>query len=200
MASARLCWQQNIDLREVYLAYDAIIQNARNDLVAIALESGFDDLIFIDGDQDWKPEWIPKLLSYPVDCVGGAVIKKTDQAELYNVRSRGGVESLRRDPGTGLLTSPDMALGTGFLRLSHRALQLLWDNSEKYTKGKKHGAWIFDIRPVNGELVGEDTMMGDKLRSLGIETWLDPSMTCGHIGVKRYTGDFAAWLIKQKDK
>jgi hypothetical protein len=200
--TVRLCMQNNIDLREVFLAYDAIVQNARNDLVKIALEHKFDDLIFIDADQDWKPEWVLRLLNYPVDCVGAAVRKKTDQEELYNVRARSGPDSITTDPVTGLMTAPDMALGTGFLRLSRKALQVLWDNSEKYVgfKDKSASAWIFDIRPVNGELVGEDTAMSDKLRVHGIETYLAPGMTCGHIGPKKFVGDFDAWLKRAQDE
>lgn len=198
----RLCIQKGIDMREIFLAYDALVQNARNDLVKIALEHGFDDLIFIDADQAWEPEWVLRLLNYPVDCVGAAVRKKTDQEELYNVRARGGPDSIVTDQKTGLMTAPDMALGTGFLRLSSRALQVLWDNSEKYTgfQNKPQSAWIFDVRPVNGELVGEDTCMSDKLRQHGIQTWLAPGMTCAHIGPKKYVGDFDAWLAKARSK
>lgn len=187
--------QRGIDLREVYLSYEAIVQNARNDLVKIALDNDFDDLIFIDADQDWIPEWVTRLLAYPVDCVGGTVRKKTDIAESYNVKHSS--INIPADPKTGLLVVD--ALGTGFLRLSRRALQLLWDNSEPYScMGKTPTRWIFDIRPVNGVLVGEDVMVSMKLRALGIETYLDPSMTCAHIGMKRYTGNFAAWLERMQ--
>ena len=199
--TARMAVERGIELRELFLAYDAIIQNARNDLVKLALENQFDDLIFIDGDQDWEPEWVFKLLEYPVDCVGAAVRKKTDQEERYNVKAAMGALSILADKSTGLMSSHDMALGTGFLRLSRRALQVLWDNSEKYTafQGRSQGAWIFDIRPVNGELVGEDTHVSDKLRQHGIQTWLAPGMTCGHIGSKRFVGDFEKWLEGQRE-
>lgn len=202
--SIRLCVQRAIDLRPVYMAYDSLVQNARNDIVALAIEHKFDDLIFIDADQEWNPEWIPALLNYPVDCVGSAVRKKTDQAELYNVRARGGAHSFTKHPTSPILTTPDMALGCGFLRLSLRAVQALWDSSEPYTAYQRQteSRWIFDVRPIKApgkaiaELNGEDTIVSDKLRALGIETWLDPAMTCGHVGVKKYEGDFAAWLAK----
>lgn len=196
----RLCIQRGIDLRALFLAYDAIVQNARNDLVKIALEHDFDDLVFIDADQTWEPEWFTRLLAYPVDCVGASVRKKTDQDERYNVRARGGPDSITVEPVTGLLTCPDMALGTGFLRFSKRALRVLWDNSEKYKgfENKPESAWIFDIRPQNGELVGEDTCVSDKLRSHGIQTYLARGMCCGHIGSKNFVGDFEAWLNKMR--
>lgn len=198
----RLCMARGVEMRTIYLSYDALVQNARNDLVQIALDHSFDDLIFIDGDQEWDPEWVLRLLAYPVDCVGAAVRKKTDELELYNVRAAAGPDSITTDPATGLMTAPDMALGTGFLRLSRRALQVLWDNSEKYVGfvNKPPCAWIFDVRPVNGRLVSEDTNMGDKLRKHGIQTWLAPGMTCAHIGMKKYVGNFDAWLAKNRTK
>lgn len=187
----RMAIENGIDLREVYMSYEALVQNSRNDLVKLAVEHDFDDLIFIDADQDWKPEWIFKLLSYPVDCVGGTVRKKTDQAESYNCKSD--TWPIPVDPATGLLIVD--GLGAGFLRLSKRALRLLWDASEPYRcLSSAPSRWIFDVRPIGGVLVGEDTFLSLKLKQFGILTYLDPSMTCGHTGAKRFAGDFAAWL------
>lgn len=204
--SIRLCERSDVDLRTLYISLDSLIQNARNDIVAAAIEHDFDDLFFIDADQEWDPQWILTLLGYPVDCVGSAVRKKTDREELYNVRARGGPHSFVQHITAPIISSPDMALGCGFLRLSRRALQALWNSSSPYTayqSPKKPARWIFDIRPLPSsdpnrihELNGEDTIVSDKLRALGFDTWLDPNMTCGHIGTKKYTGDFLAWLAK----
>lgn len=187
----RMAIEKGIDVREVYMSYEALVQNSRNDLVKLAIEHDFDDLVFIDADQDWQPEWLFKLLSYPVDCVGGTVRKKTDTVESYNVKSD--TWPIPVDPETGLLVVD--GLGAGFLRLSKRALRLLWDNSEPYRcLSNSPSRWIFDVRPIGGVLVGEDTFLSLKLKQLGILTYLDPSMTCGHTGAKRFTGDFAQWL------
>jgi hypothetical protein len=192
-ATARLCIQRGIYQRETILAYDSIIQNARNDLFKIALENDFDDLIFIDADQGWDPEWVVRLLGYPVDVVGGTVRKKTDEHESYNVKSN--AWPIPVCPATGLLM-PD-SLGAGFLRFSRKAMQALWDSSEPYRCMGKPSRWIFDIRPINGELVGEDTMVSGKLQQLGFQTYLDPSMTCWHVGPKVFRGDFAEWLQRE---
>ena len=192
------CMERNIDLRWVFTPGDAIVQNACNDLVTEARDHGFDDLIIIGPDQDWEPEWITRLLAYPVDCVGGPVRKKTDEKEHYNVKTRSGFHSFYRHPTHAIITAPDMAVGTGFMRLSRKALDILWDSSEKYTAfGKdRPSAWIFDIRPVNGELVGEDIHICHVLRAHGVEIWLDPTMNCGHVGQKRFVGDFVDWLAR----
>lgn len=188
--SIRLCMKVGVELRQVFLSFDSIIQNARNDLVTLALKSGVDDLIFIDADQEWEPEWILRLLNHPVDCVGAAVRKKGD-VELYNVRSS--TFNIPVDLKTGLLMVD--ALGCGFLRYSRKALQVLWDSSEKYhVMGRGESAWVFDIRPVNGVLVGEDTMVSMKLKEHGIQTYLDPAINPPHIGTRKYVGDFANWL------
>ena len=198
--TTKLCGKLGIDSRWFAIAYDALIQNARNDIVAQAVYGDYDDLIFIDSDEGWRPEWVPQLLSYPVDCVGAAVPKKTDREELYNVRAQGGPTSFSRHPTAPILTATDMALGCGFLRLSRKALLALWDDAVPYKVGRandKPSRWVFDIRVVGGELVGEDILLGDLLRSKGIQTWLDPNMTCSHIGPKIYTGDFAAYLQRR---
>lgn len=196
LRTLRLCLEQGIDMRWMFPPGDAIVQNACNELIAIAREKGFDDLIIIGSDQDWQPEWIPKLLSYDVDCVAGPVKKKTDEKERYNVRAPQGADSFVFRPD-GLMTAPDMTVGTGFMRLSRRAMDVLWDAAPKYkiVGGQDSElAWIFDVRPVNGALVGEDIFMCMTLRKQGIEIWLDPTMDGGHIGQKRFHGNFLSWL------
>lgn len=190
--TVRLGMQVGADIRAVYMPYDALIQRSRNDLVKIALESGVDDLIFIDSDQEWKPEHVIQLLRHPVDCVGGAVRKKSD-VETYNVKAASA--DIPIDPATGLMEVE--GLGTGFLRLSRAAMLSLWNRSEEYRDDSgKRNRWMFDVRPVNGRLVGEDIFMTAKLREAGIPVYLDPTITCSHIGIKKWDGDFSAWLAR----
>ena len=190
----KLCTDYGVDLRWLF-PWGEVVQHARNKLVRDALVSGFDDLIFVDSDQDWEPEWIVRLLSHPVDCVGVPVRKKTENGIAFNVMVRGGPLSITTDPETGLMTAPDMSVGTGLLRLSRHAMQTLWDNSEEYTvHGSKEGPlhWIFEYGPWKGELRSEDAAACQLLRAHGIPTWIDPTMNSGHMGVKRYWGDFRA--------
>lgn len=195
----RLCIANQIDLRPLLPIQDSVIQHARNKLVASAIQYNFDDLVFIDADQDWQAADFLRLLAHPVHCVGAPVRKKTEERELYNIRTSHGARGLTTDPATGLMTSPDLSLGTGFLRLSKVALHALWANAEPYKiwGDADEYRWIFDIRPVQGQLVSEDNMMVDKLRAAGIPTWLDPNIVSGHYGTKRYAGDFKTWLADQ---
>jgi hypothetical protein len=101
-----------------------------------------------------------------------------------------------RDPVTGLLEVE--GLGTGFLKISRRAIDAIWDASPMYEEkdqGKRR-RWIFDVIVENGDIISEDILLCRKLKALGYTTWLDTGITCNHVGFKKYTGNFDNWLRK----
>lgn len=190
----------NIDLR-LYMPVGKGIEDARNDCVAAAIHGEFDDLVFIDDDQAWNPGDFMRLLSHGVDCVAGPVRKKGDGDDRWNVRVAGGAPNLVEVPGhAGLLTSPDMAVGTGFMRLTRRAMRALWDNSEAYrfSPDSEENRWIFDTYPQDGFMVGEDFHACNRLRELGIASYLDPFILVGHSGRKEWVGDFPSWVRRSR--
>lgn len=184
----RLCTANGIDLRTLFWPGESLIQKARCHLVAAALQNQYDDLIFIDGDEGWKPEWVPQLLNHPVDVVGGAVRKKSE-GESYNIHA----EKIQFPLKNGLL--PVDGIGTGFLRISRKALLALWQNSEPFTDDfGVQLRWMFDVCVINGRLMSEDIFMSKTLKRLGFQIWLDTSITCDHIGRKKFSGDVHSWL------
>jgi len=186
--TVKMAHQLGVEIHPVYLSYDSLVQRARNDLVRLALEENFDDLIFMDSDQEWDPAWIFKLLDYNVDVVGGTVVKKSEQP-MFNVKA---LKSGIRIGKDGLMEVE--AIGTGFLRISRKALQTVWDASPEYTNENKKCRMVFDVKLVDGELVSEDNIFCGKWRELGGKVWIDPSMTCNHIGPKKYSGNFMEYL------
>ena len=70
--TVRMSYEKETIVVPVYMAYDSLVQRARNDLVRLAIEEDFDDLIFIDSDVEWDPAWVFKLLEYPEDEIGRA--------------------------------------------------------------------------------------------------------------------------------
>ena len=190
--SFRLAASQNVELYPIYMANDVLIQRARNDLIALAIEAQVDDLIWIDSDIQWEPDWLFRLLSYPMDVVGGTYPKKSDD-EQYPVQIMG--KTIPIDQKTGLLEVD--GLGTGFLRLTKKALQALWESSRPYTSNGKAGRWICEVLVgEDGEVIGEDIVLCHKLHALGYKIYLDAGMTCAHVGQKRYAGDFSEYLKK----
>ena len=181
---------RGIDLQVCYTAGDALVQKSRNYLLTCALNNGCDDLIFIDDDIEWDPEWIFKMLDYPVDVVGGVYRKKIDDTEIYAVRL---LEPIQGDSRTGLMKVEGLA--TGFLRLSRKAFVSLWASSEPYTNGMlPNERMVFDLQIENKTLFSEDYVMSKKLSNLGFELWIDPRMCCVHTGPKPFVGHFIKWL------
>lgn len=179
---------RNIDIQPIWVSFDALLQKARNDTIELALSSDFDDLIWIDSDIEWDPEWIFTLLDYDVDVVGGTYPKKGDKEE-YVYRPIDDVP-FEPDPVTGLIEV--LGLGTGFVKWSRKAIQYLWDSSEMYieTKDNRERRFIFDVVVKNNNLISEDIYAFMKLREGGFKIYLDPNMTCNHTGPKKWQGDF----------
>lgn len=186
--SIKLGLANDIFFQPIYMSYDALVQRARNDLLAVAVQNDFDDIIWIDSDIEWNPQWLLKLLSYEEDVVGGACVKKSVE-EQYNVKCK--PENLTTND-LGLIKIE--AIGTGFLRMSKKAFTYLWDNSEPYTSNGQDRRWAFDVKIIDGELVSEDILVCKKLVDGGFKIYLDPSMTCSHIGALKFTGNFSAWV------
>jgi len=182
-------YKHDVEITPMWVSFDALIQRARNDTIQIALEGGFDDLIWIDSDIEWQPEWFFKLLDHPVDVVGGTYRKKGDREE-YVIRQ---LDKNTIDPQTGLIEV--QGLGTGFLRMSRNAIQYLWDTNRPYIdkKDNKERRMIFDVIVTDNDLMSEDIYALQKLIDGGFKIWLDPSMTCSHIGPYKFRGDFSTW-------
>jgi glycosyltransferase involved in cell wall biosynthesis len=192
----KLAAKKDVEINPVYMSYDSLVQRARNDLVRLALEENYDDLIFIDSDEEWDPEWIFKLLAYKEEVIGLPVVKKSDQM-MFNIKAL----------PTGLKTQQNglmevEAVGTGFMKISRAALKKVWDVSDKYQNEGRTCRMVFDVKVVDGQLVSEDNIFCSKWRSLGGRVFIEPSMTCNHIGVKKYQGNFLEYLnfLKQTEK
>lgn len=188
--SVRIAQENGVFLHPVFMSYDALVQRARNDLFRLAAEGDYDDIIWIDADLEWNPVWIMELLNSDKDVIGGTYRKKTDDAEMYVVRT----QNLKSENGLIKVES----LGLGFVKMSKNAFMTLWEISPAYQNEGREGRMVCDIGIVDGQLVSEDTMVFNKLRDMGFDVWLDPRMTCVHIGTKKFYGDMANFVDRIK--
>lgn len=186
--------QNNIFFHAIYMSYDALVQRARNDLVRIAIENDYDDILWIDADMEWDPEKAVELIESDHDVIGLPVIKKSPHDEAYNVRVK------PEDLAIGLNGLIDVqSLGTGFLKMSRKAFEYLWDNSEPYISNSKDCRWIFDVKIQDGHIISEDVIVCQKLSQGGFNIYVDPSSTCNHIGNMKFTGNFENFMKKVQD-
>ena len=193
----RMAPAHGVDLDLVYTKGDALVQKSRNYCVAYALQNGADDLIFIDDDLDWRPEWVFELLRFPVDVVSGIYPKRTDE-ESYPfipwLNEDGEWFPPDVDVRTGLLRVKGVP--TGFLRLTRKAMQVLWNASKPYKNGiLPEERAIFDISIIGDTMYSEDYTMCHKLFEAQIPVWLDPRKCCGHEGMKLFNTRMTEWLM-----
>ena len=193
IATVKEAEKKGIFVHAIYTSYDSLVQRARNSLVKLALDGGYTDLFFIDSDTEWEPEWFFRLLDRPEPIVGGALVKKADK-EGYTVKLLD--KKLKYSEDKKLIQAD--GVGTGFMKVSRFALEKLWEVSDEYTsEGEKH-RMVFDIKVENGDLISEDYILCNKWKDLGYKVWLDPTITCNHIGIKKFKGDLNKFLDKQQ--
>lgn len=183
----------DMQIDPVFVSFDSLVQRARNSTVKIAIDGQYDDLFFIDSDVEWHPDWFFKILSCPEDVVGAALVKKSDD-EAYTCKILD--KNLKRN-SKGTLVEVD-GIGTGFLKISKKALSQLWQSSLVYRKEEdgEEERMIFDIAVKNGILISEDYIMCEKWRNMGNKIYMDPSFTINHVGSKKYTGNISNFLNK----
>jgi hypothetical protein len=182
--------EKDIYVHAIYTSYDSLIQRSRNSLVKIALEQGFDDLFFIDSDVEWDTDWFFNILNSPEHIVGGALIKKND-IEGYTVKI---TDKNLKYNNLGTLIEVD-GVGTGFMKISKFALEKLWESSTKYFDDNGQiNSMVFDVIVENGQLISEDYVVCKKWKDMGYKVWIDPTITCNHIGTKKYTGNLNEFI------
>jgi hypothetical protein len=177
----------------VFQPYDAIIQKARNELSRIAVEQKVDDIVFIDSDTFWNPQSFYRLLSHNVDIVGGMVRLKDVGRISVAYKPKAG-ESVAEN---GLLEVE--SIGTAFTRISHDAIQKMWDCSKPYHV-TMDGPEVREIFAVtigeDGILCGEDISMCYKWTTIGGKIFVDTMIKCDHIGTAIYRVDIRQEEIK----
>jgi hypothetical protein len=188
--------QHGIEVYPLFMCYDSLVQRARNDLFKAAHDADIDALFFIDGDIGWDAENFFKLVNSNKDIIGGSYRKKNDNEELYVVKA---LDS--KDKSLDLTIDNEglmevAGLGCGFMKISKKAINTLWNVSKQYNCEKGDNRMVFEVVCEDNDLISEDIYMCKKWRDLGNKVYLDTNITCTHTGTKTFTGNVYAWLQK----
>lgn len=169
-------------------------ENASNKLFTRFIdESDATDLLWIDSDQEWRAEDAYRILGHAQPIVAATYPMKNQWGHYA------GTDHLVRENGvpTGVLLGPDDALlltekiPCGFARYKRAALQaFVKAYPERYDShaGSCYTIWQRGIHDGKQEL--PDYRFSRMWRELGGELFIDPKLRVGHIGVKRWEGDF----------
>jgi hypothetical protein len=168
---------------------DCHVDDARNSLVADFLESGCDDLFFIDADVGFQNNDIIRLLNHDRDVVGGAYPKKSDNPE-YPIWLKDGEIWSDRD---GLIEVNGIA--TGFLRIRRRVLEDLAKTAQRYTTQLgRNVPMIFERLIIDGMRFSGDMAFCYKWVQAGGKVFADPDCYLEHEGNKRWSGTLGSHL------
>lgn len=185
------------------------VDDARNDLCRMFLESECTHLFFWDADVFASAQSVHQMLGHGVDMVAGLYPYKNDlldfPVKLFNHTIT---------PENNLISVAGVP--TGFLLLSRNLVQAAYD------KAKSKGAWVnkgdYGAMPVveifhrgfnpqenpraieagiTSVRMSGDYQFSYEMRELGYKVWVDPNLTLGHIGKKAWIGNVGRyWLEK----
>ena len=176
------------------------LNEARSECVHMFLKSKCTDLIFVDWDVVWPAGAMQKLLSHPVDVVGGIYPQRTDPI-TFNVRTHE-ADKYPVDPATGLIDV--LGLHTGFLRISRKAAEAMTEHyrSETYERNGAKIVHLFDRYRIPGttRMLGDDYSFCQRWVDMGGKCWLDASFDMGHIGLKMFHGQFGQFVAKPESE
>ena len=185
--SIKLGIKNNLDIRCVFLANESILPMARNELFALAYKENYDTMVFIDDDESWKEHALIEIIQSNKDVVALPVVNKSDTDIGFNVWLN---KDSEKDPSDGYIKINKC--GTGFLKLSRKVIDDLWNSNTELLFRNKKLKNICEYTYVNGDFIGEDITLTKKIKELGYDIWLNPNYTVFHIGNKMYKGDFKA--------
>jgi len=165
------------------------VDDARNSLVRLFLQTDCTDFVFIDADVGFEADDLVRLLRFDADVVGGVYPKKSDE-EDYPVYV---------EPGTTLQARPDglvevHGLPTGFMRIRRHVLEKLVERAVKFTgsNGEEYPV-VFERVISGGRRWSGDYAFCQKWRKLGGKLYTDPLMRFSHSGPKTWRGSLGPW-------
>jgi GT2 family glycosyltransferase len=173
-----------IEVHNFFYSKEAIVQSARNKLLAMINKNIYDCVVFVDSDIAWNPSDLFKLVEDDRDVVGATYRKKQDQEDYVFNQIIKSVDHY---------TFEVKSLGFGFLKLSKKALQNLDSISEKYIDDGTICKNVFEVVVKDGQMYSEDVTVCNKLRDLGFSIYLDKKINLIHTGSINFLGDFDEW-------
>lgn len=187
----------------------SVVSRARNLLAQDLLESQCDYLLFIDSDINFEPDDILRLMAWGSDPKKGivaAVPRTRSEDKVY-------IANLDYDENNELTMNR-----MGLVRATRVATAFMLVRREVFeTMVEAHPEWkyydkrsdrvvpcLFDFKLADEGYIGEDFLFCDRVRDLGFEVWVDPSITLGHMGVQEYVGNFGSdalypMIVPQKE-
>ena len=183
-----------VGIENIIFMQNAMINQCRDAIVIKAFEGNYDYIFWVDDDMLIPSDAITKLLSHNKDICSGLYFSRGNYKPLlYNIEyfkdeDQYGYTQLLDYPQNSLIKVGGVGFGCCLTKVS--ALRKIWEGNIRGATGT-----CFDF--IGG--IGEDLSFAIRGYEMDIETWVDTSVKCGHIG--QYTVTEEAWLaVKNLNK
>lgn len=182
---------RGLDVELAVLAHCCHVDDARNMLVRQFLDSGADDLVFIDADLGFEPSALKRLLAHDADIVAGSYPQKLVELSFPLRYLDGPIAKDER----GLIEVK--AAPTGFMRIRRRVFEALEPAAVKFrarAEDTRDTAVYFERGFYEGKRCGGDYYFCAKAREAGFRVFVDPEFHFAHGPAE---GTLGAYLRKQ---
>ena len=190
---AMMAQQHGIQIQIGSICGCSVVSKARNAIAADFLDSDSTDLMFIDSDITFEPESIIRLMAWATDAKKGVVAaipvsRKPQKTFISTLDVDDGGHVIMN--GMGLVRAKRVA--TAFMLIQRKVLTDLdaahpeweyWDDNSQRTHKS-----FFDFKSTPEGYIGEDYLFCDRVRELGYEVWVDPTIKLGHLGMMEFEG------------
>jgi len=186
------CLIEDITLDVFILQHQSLLPIARDILLREAINRGVDDILWIDSDMAWDSKDLIRILKHKEDIVGIPCRKKIPNRVEFNFQL---IPGMLKPNADGLLEVNH--IGTGFLKMSSKAIKYLFDTSEKYkSQDNIELSHVFEIKldASAKAVVSEDFTACRKLIGGSFRIYIDTTLSCGHVGGHIYTGECIDFL------
>lgn len=155
----------------------SLVYESRNQLAKKAIEMGADYTLWLDSDMAFPPDTLFKLLEADKDIVSGLYFRRSPPYSLVAFSKCDTQKKEWADQAVPDKLATTEAVGFGCVLIK---TQVLVDVAEQFV------TWF---EPMNG--FGEDLSFCWRARQCGYEIFLEPKVSCGHIGYVVVTKEFS---------
>lgn len=168
---------EKVGQTDVHIYAGSLVYVARNTLSDLAQVRGYDYVLWIDSDQTFPPDLLPRLYRHNKDFVTGVCYfrKPPYTPVIYETME---CEDTEEGPKTKIQMYTDRPLQTDIFQVAGCGFGVCLTSVKMLTDVKSQFPEA-PFTPIKN--FGEDLSFCWKARQLGYEIWCDPTIDIGHI-------------------